>query len=41
MEIMREDIGGAFDPELFAHFEDLMKTRAPSLRQRAAVEAEP
>jgi len=41
MGIMREDVGRGFDPELFAHFEDLMKTRGPSLRQRAALEREP
>ncbi len=38
LEIMRADIGRQFDPDLFALFEDLTKTRAPSLRQRAAVE---
>ena len=39
MEIMRADVGKQFDPELFAHFEALMKTRAPSLRQRITLEA--
>jgi len=41
MVIMRSDIGKQFDPEIFAHFEDVMRTRAPSLRQRAAVEFKP
>src|SRR6185312_16305958 len=39
MDVMRADSGTQFDPDLFAHFEEMMKTRAPSLRQRAAVEA--
>jgi diguanylate cyclase (GGDEF)-like protein len=39
LEIMRGDVGRQFDPELFAHFEDLMRMRAPSLRQRVALEA--
>jgi len=39
MEIMRTDIERQFDPELFAHFEDLMRQRAPSLRQRVTLEA--
>ncbi len=34
LEIMRADVGKQFDPELFGFFEDLMRTRAPSLRQR-------
>ncbi|MEO7082857.1 MAG: diguanylate cyclase [Gemmatimonadaceae bacterium] len=38
MEIMRADIGKQFDAELFAHFEALMRARAPSLRQRLAIE---
>lgn len=38
MEIMRTDVEKQFDPELFEHFEDLMRTRAPSLRHRSAVE---
>jgi diguanylate cyclase (GGDEF)-like protein/putative nucleotidyltransferase with HDIG domain len=41
LEIMRADVGGQFDPDLFAHFEDLTKTRAPSLRQRIALESQP
>lgn len=41
MVIMRSDVGKQFDPEIFAHFEDVMRTRAPSLRQRAAVESKP
>lgn len=41
MEVMRADIGTQFDPELFAFFEEMMKTRAPSLRQRAIVETLP
>jgi len=41
MEIMRTDVGKQFDPELFEHFEDLMRTRAPSLRQRAVAETKP
>jgi diguanylate cyclase (GGDEF)-like protein len=41
MEIMRADVGKQFDPELFVYFEEMMKTRAPSLRQRAIVETAP
>jgi diguanylate cyclase (GGDEF)-like protein len=41
MDIMRSDVEKQFDPELFVHFEELMRTRAPSLRQRAVVEAAP
>jgi diguanylate cyclase (GGDEF)-like protein len=41
MDVMRGDVGRTFDPELFAHFEDMMKTRAPSLRQRAVIESIP
>src|ERR1043165_5988935 len=41
MEVRRSDVGATFDPELFAHFEDMMKTRAPSLRQRAVIETMP
>jgi len=41
MEIMRTDVGKQFDPHLFEHFEDLMRTRAPSLRQRAVAETKP
>jgi diguanylate cyclase (GGDEF)-like protein/putative nucleotidyltransferase with HDIG domain len=40
LEIMRADVG-AFDPMLFALFEELMRTRAPSMRQRAAAHARP
>ncbi len=39
MDIMRADVGKQFDPELFTLFEEMMKTRAPSLRNRAAVDA--
>jgi len=38
MEIMRADIGRQFDPALFALFDDLMQTRAPSVRQQIALE---
>jgi diguanylate cyclase (GGDEF)-like protein/putative nucleotidyltransferase with HDIG domain len=38
MAIMRSDVGKQFDPKIFADFEDVMRTRAPSLRHRAAVE---
>jgi len=31
MEIMRADVGAQFDPSLFAFFEEMMKTRAPSM----------
>src|SRR6185436_4097533 len=31
MEIMRADVGAQFDPALFASFEEMMKTRAPSM----------
>jgi diguanylate cyclase (GGDEF)-like protein len=41
MDIMRADVGTQFDPELFAHFEELMRLRAPTLRQRAALEHQP
>lgn len=37
LDIMRTD-SGQFDPKLFAMFEDLMRTRAPSMRQRVAVQ---
>ncbi len=40
LEIMRADIG-QFDPDLFALFEDLMRTRAPSMRQRAIAHTKP
>ncbi len=40
LEIMRSDIG-QFDPVLFELFEDLMRTRAPSMRQRVAAHARP
>jgi diguanylate cyclase (GGDEF)-like protein/putative nucleotidyltransferase with HDIG domain len=40
IEIMRGDVGRCFDPELFALFEDLTRTRAPSLRQRVVVESQ-
>jgi diguanylate cyclase (GGDEF)-like protein/putative nucleotidyltransferase with HDIG domain len=40
LDIMRSDIG-QFDPEMFSLFEDLMRTRAPSMRQRAAANAKP
>jgi diguanylate cyclase (GGDEF)-like protein len=39
IEIMREDVGRQFDPELFPLFEELMRTRAMSLRQRVVVES--
>ncbi|MDB4876780.1 MAG: diguanylate cyclase [Gemmatimonadetes bacterium] len=39
MEVMRADTGKQFDPELFAQFDDMMKTRTPAIRQRAALEA--
>ncbi|MEP6491390.1 MAG: tetratricopeptide repeat protein [bacterium] len=39
MEIMRADVERQFDPELFSHFEDLMRQRAPSLRQRVTIES--
>jgi diguanylate cyclase (GGDEF)-like protein/putative nucleotidyltransferase with HDIG domain len=38
MEIMRADVGRQFDPELFALFDDLMQTRAPSVRQQIALD---
>ncbi|HEY9229992.1 MAG TPA: diguanylate cyclase, partial [Gemmatimonadaceae bacterium] len=41
LEIMRNDVGKQFDPELFSLFEDLTKTRAPSLRQRVVPDAQP
>ncbi len=41
MDIMRADIGKQFDPRLFEIFEELMKARTPSIRQRAIVEASP
>jgi diguanylate cyclase (GGDEF)-like protein len=40
LEIMRAD-AGAFDPMLFALFEELMRTRAPSMRHRVAAHARP
>ena len=40
LDIMRSDVG-QFDPQLFALFEDLMRTRAPSMRQRVAIQAQP
>ncbi len=40
LDVMRADIG-QFDPALFAMFEELMRTRAPSMRQRAIVHAKP
>ncbi len=39
IEIMRADIGGQFDPTLFAHFEDMTRQRTPSLRQRVVHES--
>ncbi|HEX8944303.1 MAG TPA: diguanylate cyclase [Gemmatimonadaceae bacterium] len=39
MEIMRSDVAKQFDPEIFAHFEDLMRTRARSIPPRAADES--
>src|SRR3954470_8121070 len=39
IEIMRADVGGQFDPTLFAHFEDLTRQRTPSLRQRVVHES--
>lgn len=39
LEIMRDDVGKQFDPELFALFEELTRARAPSLRQRVVVES--
>jgi len=41
LEIMRDDVGRQFDPELFQHFETLPRARAQTLRQRAAIEAQP
>jgi len=38
MAIMRGEVGKHFDPEMFVRFEDVTRTRAPSLRQRAAIE---
>jgi diguanylate cyclase (GGDEF)-like protein/putative nucleotidyltransferase with HDIG domain len=38
MEIMRADVGRQFDPQLFELFDDLMQTRAPSVRQQIALE---
>jgi len=40
LDIMRSDIG-QFDPYLFELFEDLMRTRAPSMRQRMAIQTQP
>ena len=40
LDVMRADIG-QFDPALFAMFEELMRTRAPSMRQRAIIHAKP
>jgi len=40
MDIMQAD-SGQFDPALFDLFQDLMRTRAPSMRQRAAAHARP
>ncbi|HEV8447293.1 MAG TPA: HD domain-containing phosphohydrolase [Gemmatimonadaceae bacterium] len=40
LEIMRSD-PGQFDPALFGLFEDLMRTRAPSMRQRVTAQAHP
>ena len=39
MAIMRGDVGKQFDPEIFEHFEEVMRTRAPSLHQRAVAES--
>jgi diguanylate cyclase (GGDEF)-like protein len=39
MDIMRADAGKQFDAELFALFDDMMRTRTPAIRQRAALEA--
>ena len=39
LEIMRSDVGRQFDPELFAHFEELTRSRATALRQRVVVES--
>jgi diguanylate cyclase (GGDEF)-like protein/putative nucleotidyltransferase with HDIG domain len=39
MIVMKTDAGTQFDPELFIQFEEMMKTRTPSIRQRAALEA--
>lgn len=41
MDIMRADVGTQFDPELFTLFEEMMKTRGPSLRQRIVVDSAP
>jgi diguanylate cyclase (GGDEF)-like protein len=41
LEIMRRDVSGQFDPELFAHFEALTRTRPQTVRQRAVVESQP
>lgn len=40
LDIMRADVG-QFDPQLFTLFEDLMRTRAPSMRQRVAIQSQP
>jgi diguanylate cyclase (GGDEF)-like protein len=39
MEIMRADVGTQFDPTLFTLFEELMRTRAQSLKPRATIES--
>jgi diguanylate cyclase (GGDEF)-like protein len=39
MEVMRADVGKQFDADLFAAFAEMMQTRTPSIRQRAALEA--
>jgi diguanylate cyclase (GGDEF)-like protein len=39
MEIMRADVGTQFDPDLFTHFEDMMRTRAQSFKPRVTIES--
>jgi hypothetical protein len=39
MEIMRVDVGSQFDPGLFTFFEDMMRTRAQSVKPRVTVES--
>ncbi|MGH7619456.1 MAG: diguanylate cyclase domain-containing protein, partial [Gemmatimonadaceae bacterium] len=41
LEIMRADVARQFDPELFALFETITRTRPATVRQRAAVEPTP
>src|SRR6185503_11919777 len=39
MEIMRVDIGTQFDPALFTFFEDMMRTRAQSVKPRTTADS--